>query len=91
MAQTRASFSKSIYQTGDSWYHFNVGFENAVKALGLSSIFGFATDPYEIEAPTRTAIVCEQMEFKTDMACNNDMVAQHIPNALGTGPIMRTV
>jgi hypothetical protein len=47
MAQSRVYFSKSVYQTGDSQYHFNVGFENPFKVLGLSSIFGITTDPYE--------------------------------------------
>jgi hypothetical protein len=44
MAQEKITIAKSVYHTGDSWYHFYVEFEITIKSNGLSSIFGITTD-----------------------------------------------
>jgi hypothetical protein len=77
MAQGNITIAKSVYHSGDSWYHFYVEFENTVKSNGLSSIFGITTDPFAVSAPARTAAVGKMLDYKQNMAYNDDLLSQY--------------
>jgi len=78
MAQTRIVIAKTVYHTGDSWYHFNVEFENTIKVNGLASVFGIDKDPFAIVAPTRTPAVCKMMDYKAAIAYNDNLMKNYV-------------